>query len=106
VKAGFRRRPEADWAALACELKRPGVNLMVLWEEYRERHPDGLRVQPLLRSLPGVRARLSPVMRQDITSPATRCSSIIPARRSASSTRTNRRVREAEIFVAVLGASS
>jgi hypothetical protein len=23
------------------ELKRPGVNLMVLWDEYREAHPDG-----------------------------------------------------------------
>lgn len=41
VKAGFRRRPEPDWTALACELKRPGVNLSVLWEEYREVHPEG-----------------------------------------------------------------
>lgn len=28
VKSGFRRRVEPDWACLACELKRPGVNLM------------------------------------------------------------------------------
>lgn len=41
AKSGFRRRVEPDWASLACELKRPGVNLMVLWEEYREVHPDG-----------------------------------------------------------------
>ena len=41
VKSGFRRRPEPDWAALACELKRPGVNLMVLWEEYRDARPTG-----------------------------------------------------------------
>jgi transposase len=39
----FRHRAEPDWAALASELKRPGVNLMVLWEEYREIHPDGYR---------------------------------------------------------------
>jgi hypothetical protein len=26
---------------LARELKRPGVNLTVLWEEYRAVHPDG-----------------------------------------------------------------
>jgi transposase len=31
-----------DWAALARELKRSGVNLMVLWEEYRELHPQEL----------------------------------------------------------------
>ena len=41
VKSGFRRRIEPDWATLARELKRPGVNLMVLWEEYREADPDG-----------------------------------------------------------------
>jgi transposase len=26
---------------LAREIKRPGVNLMVMWEEYRDAHPDG-----------------------------------------------------------------
>lgn len=30
-QAGLRRRTEPNWATLACELKRPGVNLMVLW---------------------------------------------------------------------------
>ena len=39
----FRHRAEPDWGALASELKRPGVNLTVLWEEYREIHPDGYR---------------------------------------------------------------
>jgi transposase len=41
VKRGFRRRAEPDWTTLACELKRPGVNLMLLWEEYREAYPEG-----------------------------------------------------------------
>ena len=41
VKPGRRRRKEPDWTAQARELKRPGVNLMVLWEEYRLLHPDG-----------------------------------------------------------------
>ena len=35
IEPGQRRRTEPDWAALARELKRPGVNLMVLWEEWR-----------------------------------------------------------------------
>ena len=56
VKRGFRRRVEPDWAALACELKRPGVNLMVLWEEYRDGSSGRLRLQPVLRSVPRVRA--------------------------------------------------
>jgi hypothetical protein len=37
---GQRRRVEPDWAALARELKRPGVTMMILREEYREVHPD------------------------------------------------------------------
>ena len=41
VKPGRRRRSEPDWTALAREFKRPGVNLMVLWEECRQVHPDG-----------------------------------------------------------------
>ena len=38
---GQRRRVEPDWAALARELKRPGVTMTILWEEYREANPDG-----------------------------------------------------------------
>ena len=38
---GQRRRIEPDWAALSGELKRPGVTMTILWEEYREAHPDG-----------------------------------------------------------------
>ena len=30
---GMRRRAEPDWAAMARELKRPGVTMMILWEE-------------------------------------------------------------------------
>jgi hypothetical protein len=41
VKGGAGAAPEPDWAALACELKRPGVTLTMLWEEYREVHPEG-----------------------------------------------------------------
>ena len=102
---GTRRRAEPVWSELACELKRPGVNLMVLWEEYRAAHPDGYGYSRFCDLFREFEARLSPVMRQEhragdkvfvdysgkklgITDPATG------------------RVREAEIFVAVLGASN
>src|ERR1700693_6603777 len=42
-KPSVRRRAAPDWAALARELKRPGVNLVVLWEEYGADVPDGYR---------------------------------------------------------------
>ena len=38
---GQRRRIEPDWAELARDLKRPGVTMTILWEEYREVHPEG-----------------------------------------------------------------
>jgi transposase len=101
---GVRRRAEPVWSELVCELKRPGVNLMVLWEEYRAGHPEGYSYSRFCDLFREFEARLSPVMRQEhragdkvfvdysgkklgITDPATGA------------------VRFAEIFVAVLGAS-
>jgi MarR family len=44
VTQGQRRRVEPDWSALARELRlrRPGVTMSILWEEYREVHPAPL----------------------------------------------------------------
>ena len=50
VRPGVRRRVEPDWSSLVREAKRPGVNLMVLWEEYREVHPDGYGYSRFCRS--------------------------------------------------------
>ena len=40
-KPGARRHPEPDWALLVREMKRPGVSLLILWEEYDAVHPEG-----------------------------------------------------------------
>jgi transposase len=56
--------PQPDWAYVHRELKRKGVTLSLLWEEYRSVHPDGYgysRYCELYRCWEG---RLSPVMRQ------------------------------------------
>ena len=34
-------RPLPNWAEIHRELKRPGVTLQLLWQEYREQHPSG-----------------------------------------------------------------
>ena len=34
-------RPQPDWSRIHGELRRRGVTLMLLWEEYRSEHPDG-----------------------------------------------------------------
>ena len=102
---GVRRRPEPDWAALVRDLKRPGVNLSVLWEEYCAANPDGYGYSRFCDLFREFERRLSPVMRQHhvagdklfvdysgkkigITDPVTGA------------------VRLAEIFVGVLGASN
>ena len=40
-KPGARRYAEPEWAALVREMKRPGVNLSILFEEYQAVHPEG-----------------------------------------------------------------
>ena len=61
---GVRRRAEPDWATLAREMKRPGVNLQVLWEEYRDVHRDGYSYSRFCDLFREFERRLSPVMRQ------------------------------------------
>jgi len=41
-------RPEPDWVEVHRELKRKGVTLELLWDEYKASHPDGYcaRVSP------------------------------------------------------------
>jgi transposase len=36
-------RPEPDMEYIDRELRRPGVNLMLLWHEYKLNHPDGVQ---------------------------------------------------------------
>ena len=105
TKAGFRRRPEPDWALLARELKRPGVNLAVLWEEYRQVHPEGYGYSRFCELYRDFEQRLSPVMRQDhvagdkaFVDYSGKKVPIVDPKTGA--------IREAEIFVGVLGASS
>ena len=40
-RQGMRRKAEPDWTHVHRELRRPGVTLMLLWEEYRAREPGG-----------------------------------------------------------------
>ena len=102
---GQRRRVEPDWAALARELKRPGVSMTILWEEYREAHPGGYGYSRFCDLLRGFERRLTPVMRQNhvagdkvfVDYSGKRIGIVNPG---------TGEIREAEIFVAVLGASN
>jgi hypothetical protein len=104
-RQGERRKAEPDWAHVHHELRRPGITLMLLWEEYRQREPDGYGYSRWCELYRAWEGRLSPTMRQahpagermfvdyagqtvDVVDPGTG------------------EVRPAQIFIAVLGASN
>ncbi len=58
------RRPQPDWPAIHRELRRPGVTLQLLWEEYRAAHPDGYGYSRFCELYRAWEGRLSPTMRQ------------------------------------------
>src|SRR5262245_59262091 len=64
---GFHESPTRrvpDWATVHEELKRRGVTLMILWEEYRAEVPDGHGYSRYCQLYSEWRKRLSPTMRQ------------------------------------------
>ena len=105
VATGQRRRIEPDWAALARELKRPGVTMMILWEEYREINQDGYGYSRFCDLLRGFERRLTPVMRQHHVA-GDKAFVDYSGKRIAIVDPTTGEIREAEIFVGVLGASN
>lgn len=104
VKRGFRRRPEPDLAELACELKKPGVTLQILWEEYAEANPDGYRYSRFCDLFREFEKRLSPTMRQS-HAPGEKVFVDFSGKTLPIVDPRTGEVREAQIFVAVLGAS-
>ena len=99
------RRPQPEWAAVHRELRRPGVTLELTWEEYREAHPDGYgysRYCDLYRSW---EQRLSPTMRQ-LHVAGERTFVDYGGTTLEVVDGTTGEVRECQLFVAVLGASS
>src|SRR5262249_40428500 len=64
TRGGTRHKTEPDWPLLARELKRPGVSLMVLWEEYRAGHPNGYGYSRFCDLFRSFERQLTPVMRQ------------------------------------------
>jgi transposase len=80
-------RPMPDYAYVHKELRRKGVTLELLWMEYREAHPDGYGYTQFVHHYRVFRSHVDVVMRQ--------------------SHRAGEKVSfEAELFVAVSGASS
>jgi transposase len=99
------QRPPLNFSKIHKELKRKGVTLMLLWYEYKAENPQGYQYSQFCHRYRQWRNKLDPVMRQDhrageklfvdysgmtvpITDPG------------------NGQTRNAEIFVACMGASN
>ncbi len=59
-----RKRPEPDFALVHLELKKKHVTKMLLWQEYREQHPDGYQYSQFCEHYARWSDALSVTMRQ------------------------------------------
>ena len=104
-RQGCRLKTEPDWTLVHRELRRPGVTLMLLWEEHRATAPDGYGYSRWCELYRAWEGRLSPTMRQAhpagerlFVDYAGQTVEIVDGRTGE--------VREAQVFVAAIGASS
>lgn len=105
VKRSQRLRQEPDWGPLSIELKKPGVTLLILWEEYRSAHPDGYGYSRFCELFRGFEKRLSPTMRQEHIA-GDKVFVDYSGKKVPIVDRKTGEIREAELFLGVLGASS
>jgi len=99
-------RPLPDWAKVHVELRRPHVTLMLVWLEYKEAFPDGYAYSQFCERYRRWRRHVDVVMRQEHRA-GEKCFVDFPGRRiPIYDEATGQRSFEAELFVAVLGASS
>ncbi len=100
-----RARGVPDWAVVHRELKRKGVTLFLLWQEYREAHPDGYQYSWFCEHYRAWQGKLDVVMGQDHRAGeklfVDYAGQTVPIMDRATGA-----TREAQILVAVLGASN
>jgi transposase len=98
-------RPQPEWTRIHAELRRPGVTLQLLWQEYRAGQPEGYGYSRFCDLYVAWRGRLSPTMRQ--THPAGERLFVDYAGQTVEVVDgATGEVRAAQIFVAALGASN
>ena len=98
-------RPLPDWPTIARELRRKGVTLRLVWEEYRAEHPDGFGYSWFCDMYRAWQGRLSPIMRQEHRA-GEKMFVDFAGQTVPIVTTTTGEVRDAQIFIAVLGASN
>ena len=105
VQAGARHRVEPDWTAVARELKRAGVTLQILWEEYSSAQPGSYSYSRYCQLFREFERRLTPSMRQNHVA-GDKAFVDYSGKKVPIFDPHSGEVRYAEIFVGVLGASN
>jgi len=105
-KQGYRRQIEPDWSNIHRELKRKHVTLSLLWHEYIERNPQGYRYSRFCELYRSWEGRLSLTMRQTHVGGDKLFVDYAGDTVPVVIDRLTGETREAQIFVAVMGASN
>jgi transposase len=106
TKQGHRRHVEPDWATIHQELKRKHVTLSILWDEYIEGNPEGYRYSRFCELFRSWEAKLSVTMRQTHVGGDKLFVDYAGDTVPVIVDRLTGEVRQAQIFVAVMGASN
>ena len=105
-KRGHRRHAEPDWPTVHRELKRKHVTLLIVWDEYIAADPGGYSYSRFCELYRGFEAKLSPTMRQTHVAGERLFVDYAGDGVPVVVDRLTGEIRMAQIFVAVLGASS
>ncbi len=98
-------RPLPQWDEVHRELKRKGVTLMLLWEEYKAHYPEGLQYSQFCDRYRAWTGKLDVVMRQQHRA-GEKLFVDYAGQTVAVVDRSTGEIRPAQIFVATLGASN
>jgi transposase len=105
--APAEQRPIPDWQYIHKELRRPGVTLMLLWMEYKEAHPsDGYGYSQFCLRYRAWQGHLDVVMRQEHRAGEKLFVDFPGQHLAIYDRRIGEVAMQAELFVAVLGASN
>lgn len=102
---GIYPRPVPEWSHVHRELHRQGVTLQLLWLEYKADHPDGYQYSRFCHLYGEWKANLDPVLRREHKAGEKTFVDYAGQTVPVVDPQTGE-VREAQIFVGVLGASN
>lgn len=98
-------RPTPDWKYIHTELRKKGVTLFLLWEEYKQIYPQGYQYSRFCQLYNKWEGKLDKVMRQNHRA-GEKMFVDYAGQTVEIQDKTTGEIRSAQIFIAVLGASN